>query len=244
MHLHVPDLLAAVGGGETRTVGTRNAGGVLHGTRLPFLLERDVGLRIPTAVRAVVPQAQGGKPYLLSGRHPNAGELQQMAHDIRGKTHVAVPEPGLDMPQQSRHLQRLHPVRLAHDRHLDGKRTVRLGLQPALRPLLSGGRTARKAARGESFHLGCPGESGTLPRHRPRHLGQDDMPCERCELHRHLRFEQRRGPLSGQTTAGPYVGELHVFPALHPAGQDAQQLPAQTFGQHQLLAHARRRTAR
>ena len=148
------------------------------------------------------------------------------------------------MPQQPRHLQRLHPVRLAHDRHLDGKRTVRLGLQPALRPLLSGGRTARKAARGESFHLGCPGESGTLPRHRPRHLGQDDMPCERCELHRHLRFEQRRGPLSGQTAAGPYVGELHVFPALHPAGQDAQQLPAQTLGQHQLLAHARRRTAR
>lgn len=96
----------------------------------------------------------------------------------------------------------------------------RLGLQPALRPLLSGGRTARKAARGESFHLGCPGESGTLPRHRPRHLGQDDMPCERCELHRHLRFEQRRGPLSGQTAAGPYVGELHVFPALH--------LPAKT----------------
>ena len=162
MHLHVPDLLAAVGGGETRTVGTRNAGGVLHGTRLPFLLERYVGLRIPAAVRAVVPQAQGGEPYLLSGRHTNAGELQQMAHDIRGKTHVAVPEPGLDLPQQPRHLQRLHPVRLAHDRHLDGERPVRLGLQPALRPLLPGGRTAREAARGEPLHLGRPGESGTL----------------------------------------------------------------------------------
>ncbi len=136
MHFHVPILLAPVGGKQTRHVGTQYASRKLHFKRLSVLFRQYVGLRISANVRTVVPPAQTCRPHMLPRRNTHPGELQPLAYHIRRQTHIAVSQPRMDIAKLHRCLQRLHNLRLAHDRYLDGERTFWLGLQQTLRPIL------------------------------------------------------------------------------------------------------------
>ena len=74
------------------------------------------------------------------------------------------------------HLQRLPALRLADDRHLDGERTFRLALQPAVRPFLPGRRAARQSARSQSVHLAGHRQPAPLQSHRSGHVGTHGRP--------------------------------------------------------------------
>ena len=57
--------------------------GCSHAARLPVLHRRNVGLRIPEPLRRMAPRTQRRGAHVLSDRHPHAGELQPLAHDIQ-----------------------------------------------------------------------------------------------------------------------------------------------------------------
>ena len=83
LHLDVPAVLAAVGGVEAGDLGAGDARRISHAARLPVLHRRNVGLRIPEPLRRMAPRTQRRGAYMLSDRHPHAGELQPLAHDIQ-----------------------------------------------------------------------------------------------------------------------------------------------------------------
>ena len=121
--------------------------------------------------------ARSGAARVLSDRHPHAGELQPLAHDIQRPQPPPLLGQTVDTPADRQgHLQRLPALRLADDRHLDGERTFRLALQPVVRPFLPGRRAARQSARGQSVHLAGHRQPAPLQSHRSGHVGTHGRP--------------------------------------------------------------------
>ena len=129
LRLHVPALLAPVGGGQAGVVGSRDAGRKLHARQFPFFQRGDVGLRVPEPVRRVAAPAVRRDAHLLPDRHSHAGEFQPLAHDIQRPQPPPFRGAALDTPMGRRgNMQRLSDLRLADDRRVDGQRTVRVAL--------------------------------------------------------------------------------------------------------------------
>ena len=114
-------------------LGTGNAGRKPDTARFSVLHRRNVGLRVSEPFRRVAPQTQRCEAHLLSDRHPHAGELQPLAHDLQRPQPLPVRRQTMDPPMgRQRHLQRLSALRLADNRRMDGERTVRVVVQPAV----------------------------------------------------------------------------------------------------------------
>lgn len=78
--------------------------------------------------------------------------LQPLAHDLQRPQPLPVRRQTMDPPMgRQRHLQRLSALRLADNRRMDGERTVRVVVQPAVRPVLPRRRTAGQPACRQSF---------------------------------------------------------------------------------------------
>ena len=154
-----------------------------YASRFPVLHRRNVGLRIPEPLRRMAPRTQRCGAHVLSDRHPHAGELQPLAHDLQRPQPPSVRRKTVDTPVgRRRHLQRLSALRLADDRHLDGERSFRLALQPAVRPLLPGRRAARQSARGQSVHLAGHRQPAPLQSHRSGYVGTHGRPGRRGQF--------------------------------------------------------------
>ena len=132
VHVHVPNLLAAVGRWLPRAVGARDARLCLHEGRLRLLQGGHVGLRLPEHVRPMVSRAQEGVQNVLPHRHTHSGELQPLAHHLLRAAGVALQGLEVDQPPGGQRIQRLRDVRLAHHRCVDGQWKVRLGLQSSV----------------------------------------------------------------------------------------------------------------
>lgn len=139
------------------------------------------------------------------------------------RNHHRVRRQTVDTPMgRRRNLQRLPALRLAHDRHLDGERPVRLALQPPLRPLLHGRRAAGEPTRSQPFHLAGDFEPASLQGHRPGHVGPHDRPGQRRQLRGAVRPDGCHRLAIGQAAERDDLGRLHAFPALDASGADTE----------------------
>ena len=193
----------------------------------------------------MAPRTQRCGAHVLSDRHPHAGELQPLAHDLQRPQPPSVRRKTVDTPVgRRRHLQRLSALRLADDRHLDGERSFRLALQPAVRPLLPGRRAARQSARGQSVHLAGHRQPAPLQSHRSGYVGTHGRPGRRGQFRGAVRQDGGSRMAVGAPAERNDMGALHALPALDPSGADAAQLSGKTIRKHPLLARKGRMSLR
>ncbi len=175
---------------------------------------------------------------MLSDRHPHAGELQPLAHDLQRPQPPSVRRKTVDTPVgRRRHLQRLSALRLADDRHLDGERSFRLA--PTGNRLYD--LFYRAGVPLDSQRVASPFISPAIASlHLYKAIDPDTWGrmVGRVDGANFAALYGRTAAAGWQSARLPkgMTWELHALPALDPSGADAAQLSGKTIRKHPLLA--------